>query len=291
MEPLFMSKLRHILLLSFMLPSVAFAEGVSIAPYTLTENFLGLGITITNSMLTCWVIAFVVFFGLRLAMKQPKLQPGKVQAVLESIMEYVQSLIEPIVGKRMVKPTFPLLVCFFLFILINNWSGLLPGMGTFGFEEHGHLIYFGRAVNSDLNMTLALAIVSFVAWGYYVLRYAGLKAFLYENFGNKADKKEVPAALYYPLFIVFALVGIIECISIASRLLSLPFRLFGNVFGGENLLEAMQTMLPWYIPIGVPFYFLEMLIGFVQALVFTLLVAVYIGMVCNHEEEGESQHA
>ncbi len=276
----------YLLAVLFMLPSAAHASGVSMEAYTLTDNFLGLGISITNSMITSWVVAIVVFSAIRLSIGRPQLKPNRCQVVVENIMEYIESLIEPIVGKRLAKPTFPLLLCFFIFILINNWSGLIPGMGAFGFGHGEHLLYFGRPGTADLNMTLALAIISFIAWGYYVLRYAGIKAFLYENFGNKADKKEVPAFLYYPLFIVFALVGIIECISIASRLLSLPFRLFGNVFGGENLLESMQSLLPWYVPVAVPFYFLELLIGFVQALVFTLLIAVYIGMVCNHEEEG-----
>ena len=134
-------------------------------------------------------------------------------------------------------------------------------------------------------MTLALAIVSFVAWGYYVLRYAGLKVLLHDLFGNKADKADVPAAMYYVLFLIFFAVGFIEIISILLRLVSLSFRLYGNMFGGENLLTSIMGMAPWWLPIPLPFYFLETLIGLVQALVFTLLVAVYIGLICNHEGE------
>jgi F-type H+-transporting ATPase subunit a len=102
-------------------------------------------------------------------------------------------------------------------------------------------------------------------------------------FGNKADKTEIPAYIYYPLFVVFFAVGVIEVISILFRPVSLSFRLFGNVFGGENLLHAMSGIQKWGLPI--PFYFLELLIGFVQALVFTLLVSVYIGLICNHGDE------
>ncbi len=91
-----------------------------------------------------------------------------------------------------------------------------------------------------------------------------------------------PPVIYFPLFAVFFAVGIIEVISIIVRPLSLSLRLFGNVFGGENLLHAMSQIQPWGLPIV--FYFLELLIGFVQALVFVLLVSVYIGLICNHDD-------
>jgi F-type H+-transporting ATPase subunit a len=114
---------------------------------------------------------------------------------------------------------------------------------------------------------------------------------LKDLFGNKADKNEIPALIYYPLFLIFFGVGLIEVISIAFRPVSLSFRLFGNVFGGENLLHSMSAITPWILP--VPFYFLELLIGFVQALVFTLLVSVYIGLICAHGDdhhEGDHGH-
>ena len=102
-------------------------------------------------------------------------------------------------------------------------------------------------------------------------------------FGNKADKKETPAVIYYPLFLIFFGAGLIEIISIAFRPVSLSFRLFGNIYGGENLMHAMSGMQKWGLP--APFYFLELLIGFVQAFVFTLLVSVYIGLICNHGDD------
>ena len=216
---------------------------------------------------------------------KPKLIPTKGQAVVESLIEGIRDIIAPIVGRHMVKPTFPLLLGFFTFILIHNWSGLIPGVGSFGFRDNGHLIYFYRPANTDLNMTLALAIVSFVAWFYFIMKYAGPKVVMYDLFGNKAEKSDVPAALYFVLFLIFLAVGVIEIVSILLRLVSLSFRLFGNMFGGENLLTSITGMVPWYIPVPVPFYFLESLIGFVQALVFTLLVSVYIGLICNHEGE------
>src|SRR5690606_37724849 len=137
---------------------------------------------------------------------------------------------------------------------------------------------------ADMNGTIALAIVAMAVWLFLILKYAGPKVILFDLFGNKADKREVPVAIYYFLTVIFLAVGLIEIISIAIRPVSLSFRLFGNVYGGENLLHGTGFIFP--------FYFLELLIGLVQALVFTLLVAVYIGLICNHGDghEGEEGH-
>lgn len=266
---------------------VSASEAVSPKAYHLW-TIPGIDLPITNSMVTSWVMSLFLIIGIRIAIGwKPKLVPSTGQAVVESIVLGIQNMIEPIVGKRMVKPTFPLLVGLFTFILMHNWSGLIPGVGTFGhYDEHGHLLYYFRPGSSDLNLTLALSIVSFVSWIYYIVRYAGFKAIAYDLFGNKADKKEVPQIAYYFLFIIFFGVGIIELISIAFRLVSLSFRLFGNIFGGENLLTSITGIFSYILP--VPFYFLEILIGLIQALVFTLLTAIYIGLICNHGEEEHS---
>lgn len=242
------------------------------------------GLPITNSMITSWILSAVIILLIRALVKKPQLIPTKGQYVVETLVEGIRGLIEPIVGKHMVKPTFPLLIGLFTFILLHNWSGLLPGVGTIGYwDDQGHFESFIRPGNADLNMTLALTIVHFVAWFYFVMRYAGPKVLVFDLFGNKADKKEIPAAMFYMLTVIFLLVGIIEVISIVFRNVSLPFRLYGNVFGGENLLHSMTNLIGWVAP--VPFYFLELLIGFVQALVFAILVSVYIGLICNHDSE------
>ena len=266
-------------------PVLLFAgnDGVSPKAYPIGE-FLGL--TITNSMVTGWIISLILIFAFRLLVRKPTLVPSGGQAVVENLLTSVKTIVEPIVGKSMIGVTFPLLLALFTFILIHNWSGLFPGVGTFGWVQGDELTYFFRPANADLNTTLALSVVSMVAWLYYVLRYAGLKMLLYDLFGNKAEKKEIPTLIFYGLFIIFFGVGIIEVISIAFRPVSLSFRLYGNVFGGENLLTAMQNMFAWILP--VLFYILELLIGLVQALVFTILVAVYIGLICNH---GDKEHA
>lgn len=251
-----------------------------------TPLFEVAGFPITNSMVTGWVLSVIFVIVIRLMVGKATLVPSGGQMVVESLLTGIRGMIAPIVGKHMVKPTFPLLVCMFTFILLHNWSGLFPFVGSIGFTDaHGHFQSHIRPVNADLNMTLALALIHFGAWVYFVLRYAGPKLLLFDIFGNKADKKTTSPFMYMSLSVVFLVVGLIEVVSITFRNVSLPFRLFGNVFGGENLLHSMMTLLPWYIPIGVPFYFLELLIGFVQAMVFTLLVAVYIGLICNHDTE------
>lgn len=240
---------------------------------------------ITNSMVTSWIVAAVLIVVIRLAIKKPKLIPTRAQAVVESAVEGVIDLTSPIVGSKVAKHTFPLLMGLFIFILIQNWSGLFPGVGTIFIRDKntGDWLELIRPGNADMNGTLALSIVAFIGWLYFIMRYAGPKLVLFDIFGNKADKREIPAAIYYFLFVIFFAVGIIELVSIAFRPVSLSFRLFGNVFGGENLIHAMSGMFKWGLPI--PFYFLEVLIGFVQALVFTLLVSVYIGLICNHGDD------
>jgi len=244
------------------------------------------GFPITNSMVTSWVVSLVLIIVVRLAVGTPKLVPSRGQAVIESLVGGIRDVVAPIVGKKTVHAAFPLLIGLFTYILIQNWSGLFPGVGTIFVRGHeDHWTPLVRPANADMNGTLALALVAIAMWLYLILRFAGPKAVFLDIFGNKADKKENPAAIYYPLFIIFAFVGIIEIVSIIFRPVSLSVRLFGNVFGGENLLAAMSAISNWVVPI--PFYFLELLIGFVQAFVFTLLVSVYIGLICNHGDDHE----
>lgn len=276
--------------LFFSASSVLLAESsVSPKAYHLFEIPL-IQLPVTNAMVTSWVVSVVLIFLIRYAVgPRPKMIPDKGQAIVENLLEGIRGTIQPIVGKRMVGPTFPLLLGFFVFILIQNWSGLVPGVGTFGhYDEHGHLVYYFRPGNTDLNMTLALAVISFLAWLFYVIKYAGFKVIFYDLFGNKASKSDVPSVVYYALFAIFFGVGLIEVISILLRLISLSFRLFGNVFGGENLLVNISGLFGYILP--VPFYFLELLIGLIQAFVFTLLTAIYIGLICNHGEEGDHAH-
>ncbi len=270
------------------------------------------GFPVTNSMLTTWIFAAIIILLFRLLIwRGASLVPSCGQQIIESMVEGLRGIFEPLMGKKAFKGAFPLLLGFFAYILIMNWSGLLPIVGSVGEEriatqvtdvavyqaegfhlENGEMtkfVPFLRPANTDLNTTLALAIISFCAWIYFVGKYVGLKGFLKDTFGNKADKKEIALPIYFALFFVFFAVGCIDIISILMRLLSLSFRLFGNNFGGEVLLENMHHLaigLPrwvsWIIPI--PFYLLEMLIGLIQAFLFSLLTAVYIGLLTGSEE-------
>ena len=253
------------------------------------------GAPVSNSILTTWILAALIIVIVRLSVGTPKLVPSKGQAVVEGLAQGLRDALEPIVGKKMIGKTFPLLCGFFVFILLMNWSGLLPGVGTIKFQHDGHWLDAIRPANSDLNTTLALSVLSFVAWTYFVLRYAGFKVLVFDLFGNKADKKEVGMLMWVLLIPIFFAVGGIEVVSIAFRLISLSFRLFGNVFGGENLIHALSdpstlgAAATYVVPAMAGL--LEVLVGLIQAFVFTLLSAVYIGLICNHEGGHDDEHA
>ncbi|MGH7996748.1 MAG: F0F1 ATP synthase subunit A [Opitutaceae bacterium] len=247
---------------------------------------------VSNSMITSWVVAVVLIVLVRWALGlRPKLRPSRAQVVVETLVQGVYDLTAPIVGKRAAMPTFPLLVGLFTFILMQNWSGLFPGVGTVKIWDlaAGRWEDFVRPGNADLNLPFALAIVSMLAWLYFIFRYAGLRTIVQDLFGNKAVKGDVNVALYVLLYFLFFFVGLTEIVSISFRPISLAFRLFGNMFGGENLMHSISELAPWARwGLPIPFMFLEMLIGFIQALVFTLLVSVYIGLICNHGDEHEA---
>ena len=255
----------------------SFAEGVSPAADTF---HLG-PIPVTNSMITSWVVCLILIGLVRWMVGKPKLVPSKGQAVVEDMLVGLRDMVTPIIGKKAVGAALPFVLGFFIYILIQNWSGLFPGVGTIGWghEVDGHFHMerpWIRPANADWNSTIALAAVAMIAWLFIVLKYAGVGVLIKDLFGNKADKKEVGGVMWSLLIPIFLLVGCIEVISIIIRPLTLSVRLFGNVFGGENLLHATS-----FFP---AFYFLELLVGLVQALVFVLLFSVYIGLICNHDD-------
>lgn len=286
--------MRPLSLIGLFSPAFVFASSEGVKE-SATDLFSLFGFPVSNSILTTWIIAALIILGVRLAVGTPKLVPGKGQAVVEGMAQGLRDAIEPIVGKQMIGKTFPLLCGFFVFILLMNWSGLLPGVGTIKFHTADGWQPAIRPANSDLNTTLALSVMSFVAWTYFVLRYAGFKVLIFDLFGNKANKKEVGMFMWVLLVPIFFAVGGIEVISIIFRLLSLSFRLFGNVYGGENLIHALADpkTLGAFATYVVPALagMLEVLVGVIQAFVFTLLSAVYIGLICNHEGGHDDEHA
>jgi F-type H+-transporting ATPase subunit a len=246
------------------------------------------GFPITNSMVVMWIVALALIVFAQLATRRLSEVPGAAQNLLEWLIEGLYNLLESIIGRHLVERTFWFFATVFLFILAANWAGLIPGVGTIGW---GHQTADGfrierplfRGANADLNMTLAMALVFFACWIVWALREVGAGGVMKELFAPKGD---TTGALRLLMIVVFFAAGLLEIISILFRPVSLSFRLYGNVFAGENMLETMATLVPglgWLLPI--PFYFMELLVGLVQALVFMLLTAVFTLLICQHHEE------
>ncbi len=233
---------------------------------------------VTNSLLVSWVVLFllvIIGFAVR---RKLSLVPRGIQNVVETIFEALLGLMDSVTQNRKQSiKFFPIVVTLFLFVILSNWMGLLPGMGTIGLmkELHGErvLVPFIRAASADLNMTLALAIISVVTVQIFGIATIGLK---------KYAGKFFVSPLKEPYFIG-TFVGILELISELSRLLSYSFRLFGNIFAGEILLTVMLFLAPYLVPL--PFLMLEIFVGFVQALVFSILTLVFMKMATVEHAE------
>ena len=246
------------------------------------------GFPITNSMVVSWIVAVGLIIFARLATRDMKGVPGGAQNFLEWLVGGLYDFLESIIGSRLVKRTFWFLATVFIFILSANWVGLIPGAGTIGWGHQtptGFVVDqpFFRGANADLNLTLAMALVFFACWIIWALEEVGPVGFLKELF---APKGESTGLLKVLMIVVFFAAGWLEVISILFRPVSLSFRLYGNIFAGENMLETMSRKIPalgWLLPI--PFYFMEMLVGLVQAMVFMLLCAVFTLLMCPHEEK------
>jgi len=248
------------------------------------------GFPITNSMVVTWIVAIGLIVFARLATRRMSDVPGGAQNFFEWLVQSLYEFLETIIGSHLLQRTFWFFATIFIFILAANWIGLLPGVGTIGWghqTDHGFVIEqpLFRGANADLNMTLAMSLVFFACWIYWALREVGLSGIAHELF---APKGETTGALRVLMIFVFLAAGLLEIVSILFRPVSLSFRLYGNIFAGENMLEAMATMVPglgWLLPI--PFYFMELLVGLVQAMVFMLLTAVFTLLICQpHEETG-----
>ena len=247
------------------------------------------GFPITNSMVVMWIVAAALIVFAQLATRRLADVPGGAQNLLEWLIESIYGLLESVIGRHLVERTFWLFATIFLFILAANWLSLAPGVGTIGWGHHtaeGFRVErpLLRGANADLNLTLAMALVFFACWIVWALREVGVRGIAHELF---APKGETPGALRVLMVVVFFAAGLLEIVSILFRPVSLSFRLYGNTFAGENMLETMATLVPglgWLLP--VPFYFMELLVGLVQALVFMLLTAVFTLLICQHQEAG-----
>jgi len=226
-------------------------------------------IPVTNSILTTWLVMVLLFIFSLLATHNLSLVPGYIQSIAEIIIEGLYRLYETVIGDK-IKTYFPLLATLFIFIIFLNWAGLLPGVGTIGIDkiedEHIEFIPLFRSGSADLNMTIALALIAFL-----VIQFTGIK-----NSGFTYFKKFLNFTSPINFF-----VGILELLSEFSKIISFAFRLFGNIFAGEVLLTVIAFLVPLIAPL--PFLGLELFVGFIQALVFSMLTAAFISLAVAHE--------
>lgn len=247
--------------------------------------------TVTNSLLNSWAVVLIIFIFALILKKNLKKIPGKLQAGFEMVLEGALSLADSVTGsRRRTLKVFPIVFAIFLFILLNNWLGLLPGIGSIGFiEREGNSAVFVplfRGATADLNTTLALAIFSVFGSNIFGIFIVGL----WKHFNKYINLKafaEIPAKIKKEPTIIFvnpikAFVGIIEVIGEVAKVASLSFRLFGNIFAGEVLLSAMAVIFAFILPI--PFIFLEIIIGLIQALIFAMLTLLYFTIASTAEE-------
>ena len=223
-------------------------------------------IIVTNSLLTSLLVSSLLIIFAFWFSQQPlkdKPQALSIQNILEIILGSLLAFFTQITGKKKAKQFFPLTATLFIFILLSNWFGLLPGVGSIGVWQTHHgetvLVPILRAATADVNVTLSLAIISVAAIQFY-----GLKTLGSEYLGKFLN---FSSPIYFS-------VGILELIGEATKIISFAFRLFGNIFAGEVLLTVMAFLIPFIAPL--PFLGLEVFVGLIQALVFTMLTLVFL---------------
>jgi F-type H+-transporting ATPase subunit a len=240
---------------------------------------------ISNSMIMVWLSVGLITLFCRIATKKMAMVPSGLQNFAEWVVESLYDFLTGILGEHMIKKTFWFFASIFFFILVTNWIALIPGVGTVGtYDSHGFIVGYLRGGNADLNMTLAMALTFAVLWFYWALAENGVAGFLKHIFAPKGAFKGLMLVFMIPIFLA---VGVLEIISIMIRPVALTFRLFGNIYGGEQTLEKLMALVPSKIAFlpALPFYFMELLVGLVQALVFMLLTAVFLRLICDHADE------
>ncbi len=224
-----------------------------------------LGIPITDALLASWIVVFLVVLGALFSRKKIKLIPGKIQVLFEFLILYVKDyMTETLESERLAKKFLPFVLTIFLFIFFANMFGFLPGIGSIGIYEtigeEKEFISLLRPVNTDLNVTVALAIISFV-----VIEVTGVATLGFLKYFSKFVNFKSPLAF---------LIGIIELFSEIARLIAFSFRLFGNMFAGKVLVLVVMFFVPYLLP--VPILLFEVFVGFIQAAIFALLTLFFI---------------
>lgn len=241
---------------------------VSITPEIITTI---LGMPITNSLIASLITTVVLIVIAYFATRNIKKVPKGLQNLFEVVIEALFNMVDSVTGdKKQSYKFFPLVATIFIFIIISNWLGLLPGFGSVGFfetvqegahgEEHSVFVPLLRSANSDLNITIALAMISVLATQIF-----GIAALGVFKYGKKFINFSSPIKFF---------VGLLELVGEIAKMVSFSFRLFGNVFAGEVLLVVIIMLAPFIVPI--PFFALELFVGFIQALVFAMLTLVFL---------------
>lgn len=274
------------------------------------EPFLTLGpFHISNTMFTAWLSILVLAGIFYAATRKMSLVPKGLQNLVETVIEMLANFVEGVAGKENGRRFFPVIATIFLFVIMNAWLSLLPGFSTIGFGEveeyegaffgHSEGFVVGvpllRAANTDINFPLALALMSFI-----FVEYCGISTLGFFRYGSKFIRvgelrggigqllrgKVRPAMNRIFTGAIAVFVGGLEAISEFVRIVSFTFRLFGNMTAGEVLLMMMAFLIPWIA--AVPFYGLELILGFVQALIFGGLTLVFATVaVTAHSAEHE----
>ncbi len=249
---------------------------------------------VTNSLITSWFAVLVILvLSVAIRIKLKKI-PGKLQHIFEIILDGALSLVDQVTNNRKIsEKIFPLVFTLFVFILVNNWLGLLPILGSFGFvmNEGAHSVFvpFLRSGTADINTTLALSIVFVLGANVFGIFTIGLWKTFNKYVNLKALGSIFTKVWKDPVVLLVApinfFVGLLELIGEMAKVASLSFRLFGNIFAGEVLLVSMGAIFAFVVP--GPFLFLEIFIGLIQALIFALLATVYFTIAAQDHSEHE----
>ncbi len=235
---------------------------VALAPYVVGHVF---GVPITSTLITAWVGMVILTIIAVLVRHRLALVPGKLQSVMEmmigGVYDYMADVLE---SRALARKYFGVVMTIFIFILTLNWFGLFPGVTSIGYYaghgEESHFIPFLYPSATDLNITLAFALIAF-----FTIQFSGIAAIGAFKYAGKFINFSSP--------LNFA-VGIIELISEIARLISFSFRLFGNIFAGKTLLVVVMFFVPYVVP--VPIMAFEVFVGFIQAFVFAILTLFFI---------------
>ncbi|MFC1864521.1 F0F1 ATP synthase subunit A [Chloroflexota bacterium] len=253
------------------------------------------GFPITNSIIAAW-LTIIALVGFSYAVTHRlKLIPTRLQCVLEFALESLLNFCRSVAGEKNGRRFFPIITTIFLFVVFNAWLSLLPGFGSILITNaEGESVHLLRGANTDINMPLALALISFVFVEYCGLRSLGFRYLgkfinvgqFFRSIGQlfRGRFKAGFSGLFAGFIDIF--VGILEALSEFIRIVSFTFRLFGNMTAGEILLLIAAFLVPWIF--AIPFYGLELLVGFVQALIFGGLTLVFLTVAVAHH--GEESH-